>query len=359
MTLEQCWHRVPGGTARATLEATRALSLRSDVELIGVSAAHRSAPQPDFVPPIAVKELPLPRRALYETWHYLRWPHVERATGEVDVIHVTGMAMPPRSAPLVVTVHDLGFLHEPQHVTRHGRRFFRRAIDLARREADLVVAPSQATIDDCIAHGFDRGRLRLVPWGVHHVESTDEEVERVRRIHDLHRPFVLFVGTVEPRKNLKTLVEAFSLADLPGIDLVIVGPEGWNESIERLADIGRGHMRTLGFVAQADLPALYKAARLFCLPSIREGFGLPVLEAMAQGTPVITSAGTSTEEVLGDAGVLVQPKDVHGLATALRELLADDARSAELGRRGKQRSASYTWERTAELLAAVFDEAVA
>jgi glycosyltransferase involved in cell wall biosynthesis len=359
VTLEQCWHRVPGGTARATLEATRALAERDDIELIGVSARHSGPPEAPWVPSVPVVGLPLPRQMLYESWHYLRRPPVERATGPVDVVHVAGMAMPPRSAPLVVTVHDLGFLHEPEHVTRHGLRFFRRAIDLARREADIVVAPSQATIDDCIAHGFDRGRLRLVPWGVHPVETSMDEVERVRRHHDLHRPYVLFVGTVEPRKNLRTLVEAFLMADMENTDLVIVGPQGWNESLERIGERGRGHIRTLGFVDQADLPAVYKGADVFCLPSLREGFGLPVLEAMSQGTPVITSASTSTQEVLGDAGLVVEPTDARALAEALETMLTDRSLANDLGHRGYERSRDYTWERTAALLTDAFFEAAA
>ena len=108
--------------------------------------------------------LPVPA-ALYESWHYARRPKVERATGPVDVIHATGGAIPPRSVPLVVTVHDLAFLYDTSHFTRHGVRFFKRALDLTRRDAALVLAPSKATADDCIAHGIDAERVRIVPWG--------------------------------------------------------------------------------------------------------------------------------------------------------------------------------------------------
>ncbi|MEJ5254314.1 MAG: glycosyltransferase family 1 protein [Acidimicrobiales bacterium] len=360
VTLEQCWHEVPGGTARSALDAVSAMVRHTDLELIGVSARHRHPPPPEWQPEIAVRMLPLGRLALYESWHAMRWPKVERATGPVDVIHATGMAVPPRSAPLVVTVHDLGFLHQPDHVTRHGLRFFRRAIDLTRREADLITAPSQATIDDCVANGFDPSRIRLVPWGIRIEPVERAEIERVRAARGLDRPYVLWTGTIEPRKNLPMLLEAFDRMELEGLDLVLAGPQGWNERLDRL--IGprlRHRVRALGFVAPADLRALYAGAEVFCLPSLREGFGLPVLEAMAQGTPVVTSAGTATEEVVGEAGLVVDPSDVDGLAHALERVVTDRSLADRLGALGRARAATFTWRRTAEALAAVYAEAAA
>jgi glycosyltransferase involved in cell wall biosynthesis len=300
--------------------------------------------------------LPLPRLALYEAWHYLRRPSVQRATGDVDVVHATGMAIPPKTAPLVATLHDLAFLHEPSHFTKHGLRFFHRSVELMRRDADVVVVPSQATVDDCIAHGFDPARLRLVPLGVHQHRAGSDDVEAVRRRHGLDRPYLLWVGTVEPRKNLPTLLRAFAAADPADLDLVLVGQQGWNEDLDRLVAPVARRVKIVGFVDGDDLPALYAGARLFCLPSLREGFGFPVLEAMAQGTPVITSTGTSTAEVAGDAAVLVEPTDVDGLAEAIRSLAVDPVRSAELGELGRRRASAFTWERNAELLVRAYRE---
>lgn len=358
VTLEQCWHDVPGGTARSALDAVSAMIRHAHLDLVGVSARHRHPPPPEWQPEIAVRMLPLPRLALYESWHALRWPAVQLATGPVDVIHATGMAVPPRSAPLVVTVHDLGFLHQPGHVTKHGLRFFRRAIDLARREADLVIAPSQATIDDCVAHGFDPTRLRLVPWGIRIEAASASAVGQALTARRIERPYVLWTGTVEPRKNLPVLLEAFGRLADHGVDLVLAGPAGWNEDLDRLIGPSlRDRVHVLGFVPPPDLRALYAGARLFCLPSIREGFGLPVLEAMAQGTPVVTSAGTATEEVVGDAGLVVDPADVEGLARAMERILRDDALARRLGELGRERAATFTWERTAESLVAAYEEA--
>ena len=359
VTVEQSWHRVPGGTATSTLGTLRALRERDDVELIGVAARHPEPAPAAFAPPIEVRQLPLPRQLLYETWHALRWPGIERATGPVDVVHATAVAVPPTKAPLVVTIHDLAFFADPTQPTKHGLRFFTRGTELARRHAELVLVPSQATADECLAHGFDAARLRVVPWGVDAVEVGEDEVAKVRAAHGLDRPYVLFVGTIEPRKNLRGLVEAMRTLAGRDVDLVLVGPDGWNEDVAsllaRLDGTGIG-VHALGFLPPAELPALYAGCAAFCFPSLREGFGMPVLEAMAHGAPVVTSAGTATAEVAGDAALLVDPNDHDAIATALGTLLDEPAVAADLAERGRARAATFTWERTAALTAAAYAE---
>jgi glycosyltransferase involved in cell wall biosynthesis len=355
-TLELCWHAVPGGTARATIEAGRAITeTTTGVELVGVSARHGGPPPEPWTPPVPVAMLPLPRLALYESWHYGRRPKVQRATGAVDVIHATYAAIPPHSAPLVVTVHDLAFLHDRSHFTRHGIRFFERSLELTRRDADLVVVPSRATADDCLAHGIDGDRLRVVPWGIDVVPADDTAVAAARAEFGLDRPYVLWTGTIEPRKNLPALLKAFARVRVD-VDLVLVGPRGWNEDLDALLAPVRSRVHVVGFVPPDALAPLYAGASVFCYPSLREGFGLPVLEAMAQGTPVVTAAGTSTVEVVGDAGVVVEPTDVAAIAEAIESLLDDPERAAALGRAGADRARTFTWERTAGQLVAAYRE---
>lgn len=357
VTLEQCWHTVPGGTAAAAIAATSALGRRDDVELVGVAARHGGPPPDPWAPPIPVRHLTLPRLALYEAWHVLRRPALESATGPVDAIWVTGGAVPPHSAPMVVTVHDLAFLHRPEHFTAKGRRFFRQALDHTRRDADLVLCPSTATMEDCAAHGFDPARLRLVPWGVNQVGARADEVEAVARRHGLERPYVLSVGTAEPRKNLAGVFAAFAALRRDDVDLVVVGPAGWGEDLAALAGgAPRDRVHLLGFVPAADLPGLYAGAAAFCYPSLFEGFGLPVLEAMAQGAPVVTSAGTSMAELAGDTAVLVEPTDHEALTAALEDLLADRQSARGLGEAARRRAEGYTWDRTAALIAAALHE---
>ncbi len=357
MTLEQCWHRVPGGTAVAGIEMARSLAEAEGIDIIGVAAAHTS-PAPDpWTPPIEVRHLSLGRRALYESWHRLRVPKIERATGPVDVIHATTMAIPPRSVPLVVTVHDLAFIHYPDHFTRHGIRFFNRGLELARREADIVVCPSRSTIADCEEAGFETGKLRLVPMGVRPRRVAKPEVAQVKEKYGIGS-YILWTGTVEPRKNLPSLISAFAeIAEDIEQDLVLVGPAGWHEDIAALvpSDLEK-RVRWTGFVPDSDLWALYAGASVFCYPSVLEGFGFPVLEAMAQGTPVVTSRGTSTEDLVGTAGVLVDPSDPSDIAGGIRTALTDAAR---LRRAGPQRARSFTWEKTAALLADLYREVAA
>lgn len=355
LTLEHLWHRVPGGTAVATLELARALVRRDGLELVGVAAKHAHEPSPAWRPPVPVAHLPLGRLALYEAWHRLRRPGVERATGPVNVIHASAMPVPPRSAPLVLTMHDLAFLKDRTHFTRRGNSFFRRGLELALKEADLVLCPSKATRSDCLEAGFDERRLRLVPHGVVVQTVGAADVERIRAEHDLSRDYVLWTGTVEPRKNLPGLLRAWAQLEAD-TDLVLVGPQGWNEDLERHIGSRREHVRVLGWLPQRDLAPIYAGAAVFCYPSFAEGFGLPVLEAMAQGTPVVTSSGTSTEEIAEGAGLLVDPNDPASIAEAIGRVLDDNELAARLARKGRERAETYTWDAAAARTLAAYNE---
>jgi glycosyltransferase involved in cell wall biosynthesis len=348
-TLEQCWHAVPGGTAVAAIGLARELDRREDVTLIGVSARHRAAPVSPFTPPVDVRQLPLPRRALYESWRRLGWPPVERATGPVDLVHATTIIVPPRrTAPLVVTVHDLAFLHEPEQFTAHGVRAMAAGLERVRRHADLVLCSSEATLDDCARANLAAERLRLVPLGIEPVAPpAADEVDAVRRRVG-GDGYLLFVGTLEPRKNLRRLVEAVEL--LPaGRDLVVAGPSGWGPGEHQPSP----RVRWLGFVDERTKVALYAGADALCYPSLREGFGLPVLEAMALGTPVVTSAGTATAEVGGDAVVLVDPRDPASIAKGIEEAIT---RREQLALAGPRRAAGFTWVATANRVLAAYRE---
>lgn len=360
MTLEQCWHRVPGGTAVAGIGMARAVDALADTEVIGVAARHASSPPAAWTPPVEVRQLPLPRLALYESWHRLRRPRVERATGPIDLIHATTFAIPPRTAPLIVTIHDLAFLNDPAHFTKRGVAFFMKGLELSIREADMITCPSRATADDCIRNGFSSQQVRVVPMGVEARVATDEEVIAAKDRYGLRRPYVLWLGTVEPRKNLKRLIESFMSLGHNDLDLVLVGPQGWNEDIDALIGAaGRSRIKSLGFVPHSDLAPLYGGAEVFCFPSLFEGFGLPVLEAMIQGTPVVTSRGTSTEEIAGDAAILVDPHDSGAISEALEKVLGDETLKSRMNEKGTARAASYTWQRTAEGLRECYSELLA
>lgn len=355
ITLEQCWHEVPGGTASSALETVRALRKRPDVEMLGVAARHEQLPPTPWTPPIAMHQLPLPRVGLYETWNYLRRPRVQRATGPVDLIHATTMAIPPKSAPLVVTVHDLAFLHDAAHFTRNGVRFFNRGLKLAKRDADLVLVPSQASFAECVDAGFDPKALRVVPHGVSTPTVTDRQRDEFASTQALPSRYVMWCGTLEPRKNVPALLQAFAIARRhdPELALVMVGPSGWGD-VE--APAGVDGVRFLGFLSHDDLQAAYAGARAFAYPSLREGFGLPVLEAMAHGVPVVTSEGSSMAEFAAGAGTLVDPRDVDGLAAAIIEVVGE--RHDEFAAAAKAKAVSHTWEKAAAQTVAAYREVI-
>ena len=358
LTLEQFWHRVPGGTATSVWALAKTLDELGGWDVIGVSAWHKGPPPSRFRLPAGIEWLPLPRPVLYESWHRFRRPRVEVATGPVEVIHATTLAIPPKSAPLVVTVHDLAFFEHPEHFTPRGNRLAFRGVELAKKDADLVVCPSQATASDCEKHGFDPNRLRVVPWGVEVRPIAEEDRAWVRERFEVERPYILWTGTVEPRKNLARMIDAF--LQLEGdLELLLAGPLGWNEDLDALLARGRGRIRALGFVEPHELDALYAGALAFCYPSLMEGFGLPVLEAMAQGAPVVTSRGTSTEEVAGEAAVLVDPMDAGSITEGLRQVVGDDALRKRLIAAGHERATELSWERCARRMQNVYAEALA
>jgi glycosyltransferase involved in cell wall biosynthesis len=248
-------------------------------------------------------------------------------------------------------MHDLAFLHDPSRFSRQGLRVMRRSLAVTRQRARIVVTSSDASRRDLVTAGIEADRIRVVPLGVDSPAAGDDAVERVCHGYGLPERFALFVGTLEPRKNLRRLAAAMPrLAD--PLPLVVAGPDGWGGATEGVT----GDVRFLGFVPPEDLPAVYAAATVFAYPSEGEGFGLPVAEAMAQGTPVVTSAGTSTEEVAGGAAVLVDPFDVDAIAAGLEEAVR---RAPELAPAGLARAAELTWDRTAERTLDVYREAVA
>ena len=275
------------------------------------------------------------------------------------MIHATGLAIPPRTAPLVVTAHDLVFVHYPWMFSRNARRFFNRSIELTKREADLVLCVSQSTRDDYANYGFDPDKLRIVPHGVSTREVSAADVGAVEAKHGLTKPYILWTGTVEPRKNLAGLVAAYEALGRDDVDLVLVGGSGWQVDLAEIIDGLGDRVKPLGFLPSYERDALYAGCAVFCMPSLLEGFGLPVLEAMAQGAAVVTSAGTSTEALVKGVGTAVDPTDPQAIADAIAAILDDPDGAPARAAAGKERAAEYEWADSAALAEAAYREAVA
>lgn len=300
--------------------------------------------------------LPLTDNWVARLWQRLRVPlPAETITGGVDSFYSPDFVLPPlRSGTrALLTVHDLSFIRHPETFTPALQQYLQTAVPRSIARADFILADSIATQRDLVEllH-VPVERVTVLYSGLAAgFQETPEDDERGRlqaRYGIGARPYILTVGTLQPRKNYTRLMQACDPLIASGdLELVIVGKPAWLAEPILEAAAQRPHARLLGFVADADLPALYRQATVFAFPSLYEGFGLPIVEAMACGTPVVGSAVSSIPEVVGDAGLLVDPLDVDGWRTALQRVVEDSALRAELRGRGLSRAGQFSWSRAA------------
>lgn len=369
----------PVGAGQYTLQLTRVLDQRPDVELLVVARRRDGSRWRAVAPGSGVVTVAPELRPLRLAWEQIRLPVLLKHQ-TVEVHHGPHYTMPEHSkVPAVVTIHDLSFFEAPQWHERSKVLLFQRAIRVAARRAAVVVCPSQATADELARwcrvdgdvvvahHGVDLNRFRPVESAPGSDAALLSELEigstRVRgsggtgagggagRLGD-GTPFLVFVGTLEPRKDVPTLVHAFArvAGRHPEARLVLAGGAGWGASQveEAVAASGmRSRIIRTGYVKDDIIPALFRAAVAVVYPALYEGFGLPALEAMACGAPLITSSGSAMEEVTGDSATLVPPGDVVALSEALDGALAGDGPDAERRRRGLDIAARHTWAASA------------
>jgi glycosyltransferase involved in cell wall biosynthesis len=310
----------------------------------------QSLPGPNFT----WRTTRLSERWLGRLWYRLALPlPVELWAGRLNLFHAADFFLPPTrpATRTLVTVHDLSFVRLPAETMPGMSRQLNTWVPRSVARADHVIAVSQATAADLMElYGTPAEKISVLYHGVSPAfrPITDEPRRRaVRQKYGLgERPFILSLGTIQPRKNYMRLVQAFAQLKADA-SLVIIGGAGWNsqalfDEVARLKLTER--VIFPGFAADADLPALYSAATLFVYPSLYEGFGLPALEAMACGTPVIASNASALPEVMGDAGLLFDPTDVEALAHALTLLLHDESQRQALAAAGLARAANFTWQ---------------
>lgn len=325
------------GVVRYGAELWKALGQRHDVALSGF-AAGRGRRLAD------VRRLALPLRVLHPLWHYVRWPSAERIVGPIDVVHSLDLVPPPTRAPLVISLQDVLPATHPELYSGRARRAHRVKLRELDRASIIVTSTEAAAYEVTSVTGVDRDRIVVArPGGRPPVDPSVPS--------PVVQPFVLAVGALTPRKGFDVLAAlALALGD-EGPTIVIAGPDGYRAAEVRqllAPHVDRGRVRLLGSVPDLALGALYRDALLVCHPSIAEGFGLVCLEAMQAGTPLVARRIPAVEEVVGRAGVLVDPGDTPAFVEAVLALLSNEGDRERQRAAGLQRARQFSWEAMAE-----------
>lgn len=306
--------------------------------------------------PVTEKFTHLPPSALHFLWNKLHKVSVDHFIGQLDIFHASDATQPPTKAKKVTTIHDLVVYTYPETLHPAQVRVQKRRLAWVKKEADAVIAVSEATKQDILTYlQIDPEKITVIYEGVTSQFSANlrldqqQKIEAIKTKYQLPEQYLLNVGTLQPRKNLTRLLEAYKqLSHAPA--LAIVGNVGWGEQLPKVPGV-----TLLGAVEQQDLPYLYAGAYFFIYPSLYEGFGLPILEAMACGTPVITSNVSSLPEVGGDAALYVDPKDVDNIRDVLEAAIQMDHTAYHyMEEKSLNQAKNFSWNTTAEQTLALY-----
>lgn len=302
-------------------------------------------------------------------WHYIPIKYNWLFRDNADIYHFFNFIVPPRiKGKVITTIHDMTYELYPETMDKRNLKRIKNDIQYSVDRSDKIITVSESSKNDIIKFlNVDESKIEIVYNGVDYEkfnESYTEDIKLiVRNKYNLPQNYILYMGTLEPRKNIDSIIEAFALIkkqkDFHNIKLVIAGKKGWLfEDIFNLVDKLnlKDHVIFTDYVDETDKPIIYNMAKLFVFPSLYEGFGIPVLEAMASSVPVITSNMSSLPEVAGDAAILVNPKDIEDIAKNMIKILSDDDLKNELVRKGYIQAQKFTWEASAEKLYNIYKE---
>jgi glycosyltransferase involved in cell wall biosynthesis len=345
-----------GGVGRYLIGLLGGLAARGDCDLTFFTTRGDTARWINVNPRLCVRDVAPRLRPTRLAWEQLALPREIGKTGAM-VHHSPHYTMPRLAGvPKVVTIHDMTFVSHPEWHQRSKVRFFRYWIETACRHADVLVCVSNATAEKLLDFRRPRGRVVVAPHGVDlnffSPQGASDDATRVLQRYGIAEPYLLFLGTVEPRKNVPGLVRAFDLLSdkHPDLSLVIGGAPGWGEAqVEAATRQARhpGRIRRLGYIPEPAMPVLLRRAAVVAYPSFEEGFGLPVLEALACGAPTVTTRGTAMEEASGGAARLVTPGDTSELAQAIDDVLTAGTGGPER-ELGRAVAARHTWVASAD-----------
>jgi len=327
------------------------------------------------------KVFPFPPSLADFIWNRLHILPVEKFIGSIDIFHSSDWTQPPSKAAKVTTIHDFGFLKYPETAHPKIAAVHKRRLAWIKKECDLIIAVSQSTKRDIIEIlGIPEEKIRVVyeatPTDINRIEDQ-KVIDKVKKKFGVKGDYLLTVATLEPRKNLKRIIEAFRLfsngsnvhrinsnrleknSGNSRMTLVIVGKAGWDEEINKLAKKQSSNIIFTGYVnREVELSAFYSGAACFVYPSLYEGFGLPILEAMKCGCPVVTSNVSSMPEVAGEAGILVNPLDVKDIVRGIEMVIRDKAIGERLRKKGFEQVKKFSWEKTAKETLRVYHEVI-
>jgi len=339
------------GVGNYTSHLVTYLSKSNDIELVlfGSSFGAFNKLQ-NFVsnltnsPNTKTKLYPLPERLLNLLWNNIHFGSLEHFIGNVDIFHTSDWLEPPSRAKKVTTIHDLTVYKNPDLSHPYIVSTQKNKLRWVRKESDAIITDSEATKTDIIEIlKIPEEKITVIYPGVDERFKPQDKyfIQDVKKKYNIKNNYLLCVGTQEPRKNIDKVIESFKLLSEKDIELVIVGKYGWGEKSKVLNNV-----HTLGFIPNEDLPALYSGAKIFIYPSLDEGFGLPVLEAMASGCPVIASEKGSLKEIINNAAIIIDPTSTSDLVSSIEILLKDNIKRDELIDKGKKQSQKFNWNKT-------------
>jgi glycosyltransferase involved in cell wall biosynthesis len=363
-----------GGIGRLVRDLITALAIEDTTTPYHLFVAGAKRPQlpPPPGPNFTWHPIPLSAEWMARVWQRARVPlPVTWLTGDVDLYHATDFVLPPvsRGIKTILTVHDLSFVRVPETAAPNLRAYLNRVVPRSIKNANHVIADSQATKDDvCALYGTSPNKVTVLLSGVDPRFARVEDRTILKGVREHYgigeAPYIFCIGTVQPRKNYSRVIQALAQLRSEGhnLQLVIAGGKGWleDEMYKTLsATQMQDHVKLIGFARDEDLPALYSGAVLTAFPSLYEGFGLPILESMACGTPVVTANVSSLPEVAGTAALMVDPYDVRALTDAIRRLISDDVVGISLVEDGYAQVKRFTWARAARQLRAIYERVLA